>query len=181
VQTIGFGKPGRVPKPLLGLTMNLNLGGEFTIMDWCLLETLGVPNMSFSVGNYDFYIYCAIQATTLLITYFLRKKGILPSGFPHMQYVLALIIGHLVYLVKAWIVLIIFISCWPVIYILDGYFDVLYFYCAIQVIALLLTYFLRKKGMIMSGSPLLGFIIGHLIYVAICVCLLAWSLSNLPF
>jgi len=153
-------------------------------MDWCLLKTSGGPIMSISDGNYDFYFYCAIQATILLITYVLRKKGILPFGFPLMQYVLALIIGHLAYIAKAWIVLIIFISCWPVIAILDGNFDIFYFYCAIQAIALLLTYFLRKKGMVISGSPLLGFIIGHLIYVTICACILAWSLSHgtlIPF
>jgi len=70
----------------------------------------------------------------------------------------------------------------PITGLLDGEFETAIIYCAIQATALLITYFLRRKGIVTSGSPLrhyiLGFIIGHVIYVVICVCVLGWSLSH---
>ena len=153
------------------------------MMDWILLMFAGGPITGLLDGEFETaIIYCAIQATALLITYFLRKKRIVTSGSPLKHYILALIIGHVVYVIRKLILLIIFFSCWPIIVILDGNFEIFCFYCAIQATALLITYFLRKKGVVTSGSPLrhyiLGFIIGHIIYVVICVCIFAWSLSH---
>ena len=66
---------------------------------------------------------------------------------------------------------IILISCLPIIGLLDGDIGFFVIYCAIQIIALLITYFLRKKQIIASGSPfahyILGFIIGHVVYIII--------------
>jgi hypothetical protein len=136
------------------------------------------PIIGISAGNYNPYFYCAIQATILLITYSLRKKGILTFGSPFVHYILALIIGHLVYLVKEWIPIVLAISCWPIIGPLEKNPDVLYYYCAIQLILLSITYFLRKKGVLTFGSPLvhyiLALIIGHIIYVGSFV----WVISH---
>jgi len=64
---------------------------------------------------------------------------------------------------------IIAISCWPIIGILARNPCVFYFYCAIQIILLAITYFLRKKGILTFCSPLLhyilAFIIGHVVIV----------------
>ena len=64
-----------------------------------------------------------------------------------------------------------FISWLPIIGLLDGDFGFFVIYCAIQIIALLITYFLRKKQIITSSPPfshyILGFIIGHVVYIII--------------
>lgn len=67
---------------------------------------------------------------------------------------------------------IILISCLPIIGFLDGDFGFFVIYCVIQIIALLITCFMIKKGIITnSGSPfahyILGFIIGHVVYIVI--------------
>lgn len=69
--------------------------------------------------------------------------------------------------------LIMAIALWPFMAIF-GFgvsLEIYYFYCPIQVIALSLTYFLRKKKILKSGLPLIhyiiGFIIGHVVYVII--------------
>ena len=72
-----------------------------------------------------------------------------------------------------WMLLILAISCWPfmAIFGFGASIEIYYLYCPIQIIALLIIYFLRKKGILKSSSPLtyyvLGFIIGHVIFVAI--------------
>jgi len=66
---------------------------------------------------------------------------------------------------------IILISWLPFIGFSDGDFGFFVIYCSIQIIALLITYFLRKKEIITSGPPfahyILGFIIGHVVYIII--------------
>ncbi len=49
--------------------------------------------------SYIYYYYIVIQIIVLSITYFLRKIGILTFGSPLVYYLLALIIGHVVYVV----------------------------------------------------------------------------------
>jgi len=64
------------------------------------------------------------------------------------------------------------ILCWPIIAIFDWSMLGIYcYYGPIQIIALLMAYFLRKKGIITYGSPLMyyvvAFIIGHIMYSVI--------------
>jgi hypothetical protein len=47
----------------------------------------------------------------------------------------------------------------PITGLLDGEFETAIIYCAIQATALLTTYFLRKKGIVASGSPLVHYIL----------------------
>ncbi len=62
------------------------------IMLWPFMAIFG-----FGVSLEIYYYYCPIQVITLLITYFLRKKGILASGSPFIHYIVAFIIGHVIY------------------------------------------------------------------------------------
>jgi|BioPla2DNA2_1021312.scaffolds.fasta_scaffold10738_3 putative flippase GtrA len=66
---------------------------------------------------------------------------------------------------------IVLISCLPIIGLSDVDFGFFVIYCAIQIIALLIAYFLRKKGLVTSCSPfahyILTFIIGHVVYIVI--------------
>ena len=77
------------------------------------------------------------------------------------------------------------ILCWPITVSLDGDFGFLVFYCAIQIIALSITYFLRKKRILTSGFPLVHYIvaliIGHLVYSVGFTWLFLWSLSKYGF
>lgn len=124
--------------------------------------------------NYGTFYYCVIQTAAILIIYFLRKRRIIKSGPPKVHYILGLVIGHIVYVFRESILLIIAVSCWPIIGILDGDFGISYIY----VIAILITYFLRKKGIVTHGSPwihyFLGLIIGHVIYVIY----ILWELAH---
>lgn len=75
--------------------------------------------------------------------------------------------------------LIIAIALWPFTAIFGFCSLVIYFYyCPIQLIALLMTNFLRKKRILASGSPLVhyvvAFIIGHIMYSVI----VYWIFTN---
>lgn len=137
--------------------------------------------MGISDGNYDFYLYCAIQATALLTIYLLRKKELFTFGSPRMHYILGVIIGHVVYVFKDWILSIIRLFIYSSVELLYGDIDLFHLYCVIQASALLITYFLHKKRILPSGSPLLGLLIGHLVYVFRDMILSIIGISYVPF
>lgn len=68
-----------------------------------------------------------------------------------------------------WIMLIILITCSPIMGLLNGEFELILIYCLIQAAVLLIAYFLQKSGIITSVSPFVhyiaAFIIGHVVYV----------------
>lgn len=69
--------------------------------------------------------------------------------------------------------LIMAIALWPfmAIFGFGPSLVIYYYYCPIQLIALLIIYFLRKKKILKSDLPLIhyivGFTIGHVVYVVI--------------
>lgn len=85
-----------------------------------------------------------------------------------------------------WIQSLIGIACWPIIAIFDwSMLEIYYYYCPVQIIALSITYFLRKKRILKTGLPLMHYIlailIGHIVYSVSFTWLFFWSLSNHGF
>ena len=96
------------------------------MMDWILVMFDWVITGLLDGEFQTTFIYCYSGNCTIGNLFYGKKLSI---GSPLKHYILALIIGHVVYVIRKLILLIIFFSCWPIIVISDKFWDFLFLLC----------------------------------------------------